>query len=131
MAQVQGPTPAKRIHDETNKILAISEVRTIMIRHTNKEGVESLTMAYVFGEANYGPVGKEERMLGIWITASGNQLRDGLRLASKNQAKNIISILEEKGFIVDGKLSTPAAPPLPDVSGAFDDETEESETEKG
>lgn len=131
MAQVQGPTPAKRIHDKTNKILAVTEVKMVMIRHSGPDGAESLTLAYIIGEANYGAIGApEERMLGIWTAANMKQLQENLRLVSKDQAKNIISALEEKGIVSEGRVVGSTTPQLPDLSNEFDDVGGTSKKEK-
>lgn len=125
MAQVTQPTPARRIHDRTNKILSITEGKVIFIRHTDADGAESITMAYLIGEANYARTGEQEnRMLGIWANANMKQLQDNLRLVTVAQAKDIIAVLEEKGIVKEGKVvsvAEAAQSTLPDVSGAFDD----------
>lgn len=124
MAQVTEPKPARRIHDRTNKILSIVEGKVVFIKHTDSEGAESITMAYIFGEANYSRPGEPpDKMLGIWASANMKTLQDNLRLVSRSQAKDIISVLEEKGIVKNGQLAVAegAVPQLPDVSGVFED----------
>lgn len=124
MAQVTEPKPARRIHDRTNKILSIVEGKVVFIKHTDGEGAESITMAYIFGEANYARPGEPiDKMLGIWAGANMKTLQDNLRLVTKSQAKDIIQVLEEKGIVKNGQLASVAenTAPLPDVSGAFED----------
>lgn len=124
MAEVQGPTPARRIHDKANKILSCTEARVFYIRHTDGDGAESITRVEVFGEADYGKSGvAEDRLPGIWATANLRQIRENLRLVTKPQALDILAALEERGFAVNGKMVSSAlgGAPLPDVSNVFED----------
>lgn len=125
MASVTSPNPAARYFDgQGNKILSITEVKTIMVRYTDPDGKESLAQIQVFGEADYGKSGKpEDRMLGVWVIANLQQLQNQLRQAPKDIAKNIIAAMEAKGYVRDGKLvngDSVGTVALPDVGGVFE-----------
>lgn len=125
MAQVQGPTPAKRMHDKASKIISITEAKIFYVRHSDADGAESITRIEVFGEADYGKSGRpEDRLMGIWANANLRQIQENLRLVTKQQAAEIIAAMEEKGYVREGKLAASSAGPsetLPDVGGAFED----------
>lgn len=125
MASVTSPNPAPRYFEgQGNKILSITEVKTIMVRYTDPDGKESLAQVQVFGEADYGKSGKpEDRMLGVWVVANLAQLQNQLRQAPKDTAKAIIAAMEDKGYVRDGKLvssDSAGAVALPDVGGVFE-----------
>lgn len=129
MAQVTTPNPAARYFDgQGNKILSITKVETFMVRYVDPEGKESLAQIQTFGEADYGKSGRpEDRMLGIWVVANMAQLQAQLRQAPKESAKALIALMEEKGYVREGKLvSLPMGPvDLPNVEGIFDNLEEE------
>lgn len=128
MAQVTQPTPAKKIHDRGNKILSVVEAKPVFIRHTDGDGAESITLAYIFGEADYGKGGKpEDRLPGIWAVANMKQLQENMRLVTRGQAMDIMAVCEEKGIMKGGKLSSVVEEPQPpDVSGSFDELADEN-----
>lgn len=129
MASVTSPTPAARYHDRGSRVLSVTRADHIMIRYSDPDGKESMALAMIFGEVDYGTQGKpEDRLPGIWIVAGADELRDKLRRSSKAQAQEILAMLEERGLYHNGKPVAPGAPaPLPDVSAVFSEVEKEIE----
>ena len=125
MAQVTGPTPAARLHDGGARIISAVEVKTIMVKYVDPDGKEQMAEIEIFGDADYGKQGRpEDRLLGIWLRKNMTQLQEELRLVPKEQAKQIIAMLEEKGIVREGKVASAANAAqltLPDVSAVFED----------
>lgn len=123
MASVSNPTPAGRYHEgRSNRILSITEPKPLMVRYAGPDGKEAIVLALAFGETDYGKGDRpEDKMLGIWVIANLEQLQSLLKLAPKEQAKDIIAAMEAKGLVREGKIQavTASAPELPDVSGVF------------
>lgn len=123
MAQVTDPKPAARFHDGPARILSAVKVEPFMIKHVTEDGRESMVLVWVFGEADYGKQGRsEDRMPGVWAVANMTQLQEQLRLVPREQARQVLATLEEKGYYRDGKPVIPAsaAASLPDVSSVFE-----------
>ncbi len=125
MAQVNGPTPAGVYHDgRGGQLLSCTKAEPFLFRYVDPDGKESIALFYVFGEADYGKQNKpEDRMLGIWLVAGFKELNEKMKQVTKQQAISMIAMLEEKGYVHEGKLVVAAPGPveLPDVSGVFDD----------
>lgn len=131
MATVTNPNPVANYPEgRPNRVISIAEVKTVMVRYVDPDGKESVVLCYVFGEAEYKELKdlanpkKPRRMAGVWTVANLQQLQQTMKLANGHAALAIISAMEEKGLIQDGKVvagSTVSQVSLPDVSSVFED----------
>lgn len=112
-----------------NQLIAVTEARQFMVKHTNSKGVESMFMVLAFGTTDYNKpnTSPEDRKVGLYVLAGDKELSEKLNPLSQAHAAPIISLMEAKGYAQDGKLVAGVATPAPsaaDVSHLFDEDPE-------
>lgn len=95
------PKPASTYNSKRSSVLNVAELRTVLVRWTNEEGRETLTLCLV------GAKSSEDGGMGVWVLGEQDELTKTLKIANKTVTRGVRALL--------GSETAKAAPEEPSV----------------